>query len=227
MAKDDGAARQNSGDFTPERAIKTIAALHDAIQAAKVPRASERANSEAAERLACLLIQAYNQLLVRAVAADGEHDTRIRFDVVQALDIYETAIAEMGLRRGGEGSLSLWSAELATALAERPMSTVKVLRNAAGACSGLIAFVCRALAGLNHTGGPGPSGDLGVTFERHPTEGGPQSGAPGQRAGGTPRVWVPEASAPKVSIASFQPSPYGIRDEEKPPTPGERPEFYA
>lgn len=222
MATDDGAPRMDAGDLTPERAIKTIAALHDAISAARVPKNGEKADADTAERLAWLLIQGYNQLLARGVKADARHGTRIRFDVIAALDAHETAIAEVGIRRTGEGGLTLWAGELTTALAERPVSTIRFLRNAGGACACLTAYVCRALAGLGGAGSA-QAGEPGQPVSIPA----PAAVSESRSAPSAARVWVPEAR-PRIQVSTFQPSPYGVNESDPPPVQGdERPEFYA
>lgn len=213
MATDDGAANIDLGMPSAERAIKVIAALHDAIQANPVPRAGEKADVPAAERLAWLLIQDYNHLLDLAVRADARFGTRIRFEVVRALEAHQEAIAEIGLRRNGEGGLSLWSPDFAAALRERPISTLKVLRNAAGACAGLVAFVQRSLAGIGDPG-RGVNPDVGTQV--------PPQGP------GAPRIWRPEPPAPTVRVATFRPGQYGLQGADKAlAQEAERPQYYA
>lgn len=214
MATDDGPATTVSGSFDAERAIGTIAALYDAIQAIPVPKAGDRADAEAAERLAWLLIQGYNQLLARAVDADATQGTRIRFEVIQALEIHQVAMADIGLRRNGEGGLSLWLNDFVSALADRPISGVKILRNVAGTCAGLSAYICRALSSV----GEGGNASSGADVLRPPSPPAPRS---------TTKVWVPE-SRPVPRTLTMAPAQYGVREDDSPPVRGEeRPQFYA
>jgi hypothetical protein len=135
--------------FSPQRAVKEIATLQDAVRAVmQAGRGDPRPLAAECERLGVLLVQSYNQLLGLAVAADARHGTQLRFDAVQALEPYDRELADAGVCRNGEGGLSLSAGDLAAAVRERPTASSRALRESAGACACLSGWLCRALAGL-------------------------------------------------------------------------------
>ncbi|MBM3268738.1 MAG: hypothetical protein FJZ01_13945 [Candidatus Sericytochromatia bacterium] len=214
---DDGKPHE-SGTYGASRAVKEIATLHDAVRAVLVAgRGDLRPLAAECERLAVLLVQGYNHLLSMAVAADDRHGSRLRFDAVAAIEPYDTELADVGVRRGGDGGLSLHVGQLAQAMRDRPAGSARALREAAGACASLAGWLSRALTGLaESTHGPGftltaPGAsvidEINVAMADHARPG--------------PTGAIPDGARPGQSVRALDFGP------PSGPMSGTRPTFYA
>ncbi len=194
--------------YGANRAVKEIAALHDAVRAVLTAGRGElRSLAAETERLGMLLVQSYNHLLGLAVAADRQHGTRLRFDVVQGFEPYDRELADAGIKRNGEGGLSLQVAILAQALRDRPSASARSLREAAGACACLSGWLSRHLAGLTQAP-PGPDFKLTPPAASKPLA--LEAAAQAE----------PQTPGPTVRVFNFETQPHGEG-------PGGRPTFYA
>ena len=181
MVRDDGARAQEPGDLQSLRAQRCVAALYDAVRAVSAAIAAQRPVSQVAERLGMLLVEDYNQLLRQAEQIDRRLDSRYRFDVIGGLEPHEPELTASGISRGGEGALTLRVEALQSALRERPSATTRALREAAGVCALLSAWLSRAHSGPGTTDSaetPEPAHDCGPTFSAKPAD---PSNSPGVR----------------------------------------------
>jgi hypothetical protein len=180
-------------------AQKNSAALYDAVRAVSAAVAGQRPVAQVAERLAMLLVQNYNQLLTQAEQLDRHHDSRYRFDVIGGLELHEPELAASGIARGGEGALTLRVEALHAALRERPSATTRALREAAGVCALLSAWLSRASSGLGNGVEPhdyqNPARDIGPTFSAKPAD---------------------ASNSPNVRIWHFDPPPSAADSKDRP-----------